>query len=853
MFYSKQSNYINRIFQTMSATAEDKGGMVTGPSHAKGGVKFIVDGRLLEAEGGEPVLPGEIMQDNNQYEFTGTHLEILDQINEKFGARSMDEKAKIIDAGDVIICKISARDDRKHTYKGTLTEIVSAINQSGGCNPIGNNMEHSCECHKNTMEGGGVAQQVLAKTGKFVADRWADLPETYRLVKKVGELAFQSTPYDKNLLKILDEFVGTDELRPVLTAINFSESGITATDAHKLIFIPAKTEYRGMYATTPSALKVRKQIQVTTSDSTDYKGDQVLGKYPNYKAVFPEESPSVFTVDVLKLKTYCDAVRKADLASKVTNMIQTKYGTNEDGSPSIICFNLKFLSGACEAWMQMGHRKVFFGMSAPNRAIVMSAHEPAAQSPQSHVDKKHAMMIVMPVMAQTDKGGMEFLGSAEIDYERYGNFYYDFTTDDIRNQDGSAAEFNENLTVASDTVVNDEQYDLLRAVIKKAGVNTLPMLEYVTVNHGIAHATSLDCEVLIHGLKAPDGAYLPKNGDLLIDPSADVGNMVAPMRERDGEVKREIGKFSRSELLFHLQIAAKCVGKDELRPVLSGIHIFNSDGHILIEATNAQIAYRNELINADFEPRKKILFGNADILVRALKMSDHEVVDVIATDSVVFFNIRNITVGIRQIDGVYPRVDAVFPKKFPHSITIDAEKLRNCLAKVSKTERKEFQANVGLTKIEHQVKVEVLKSEKHVYGNQKRELKERRELCLLDSKPGEVGDFENYGLLVMPTIEEPEELFIAFQTELMEHVLGLIPDHILTIEYSERNRSTRFSGEHSKNYWHPDNLGHHIEKMKRSAIVKPKQATATQNAEMVDRTNFAKRENKILKALLKSK
>lgn len=824
----------------MPATAEDKGGMVKGPSHAKGGVKFIVDGRLLEAEGGEPVIPGEIMADGSVYEFTGTHLQILDQINEKFGARSMDEKAKVIEAGDIIICKISAADQQTHTYKGTLTEIVSEINQSGGCKPIYNmhNEEQSCGC--DHMEQGGLVKK-LEKGERLVVNRWEDLPETYRVVKKVNDVTFLMNPYDKGLLKILSPFVGEDALRPVATGVHFNEHGCSATDMHKLIFIPGKSEYSGTYCTTASCIKIRGKALMYKPEDSDYKGDLVTVNYPAYANVFPPNSSQIYPLDLLKLKTYCESVINARLTSTITKQFIAKVGDNAMG------FNQEFIVELCTSLMMLGHRHVYAGFREPNNAMVISPDKEALEHPSKSINKNHIMTLIMPLMVNdyTESDHLKRFGAWDLDWERYSNYYFDFTTNEIRNSDGEVALFDEDLVVPSDNVVNSDQYELLKMVVKKASGSSLPVLDYVTIQHNIAMATTLEATVLIHKVSAIEGMYLPLNGDLLIEPSASLSNRVQPPSEKD---RNRIGTFSRSEFLFHLSIAAKCVGKDELRPHMNGVNIYYDENErVVIQATDAHIAYRNEMVNCDFDRGEKLLFGDIDILLKALKISDTEIVEVFSDKHTVWFNMHNVTVVLRQIDARYPELARVFPKSWPKSALIDANELRKCMNGVSKAQRKQGRTNIILSS-EESGKMKVIAA---VYDSkhwkEKDEAKSKDELCTIDFANGETGDYENFGLLVMPVMEGANGLIMAYNLDILEYILELVPDFKVTIEYSEPNRASRFSGEHAKNFWHPDNLGPHIAKLQ----VKGKSSKpVSHNSELQARKDFAESEYEILKAMM---
>lgn len=113
----------------------NKGGKFQGESHENGGIKFTVPetGQQIEVEGEEFEIPAEINQDKNIYEFSGTNKQVIDQVLKTVGAKTTNQKATQVHAGDMIVCKASAGDDTVRTYKGTLKQIISQVNQSGGC------------------------------------------------------------------------------------------------------------------------------------------------------------------------------------------------------------------------------------------------------------------------------------------------------------------------------------------------------------------------------------------------------------------------------------------------------------------------------------------------------------------------------------------------------------------------------------------------------------------------------------------------------------------------------------------------------------------------------------------------
>ena len=137
----------------------ERGGTVVGASHDDGGVKFVIEdtGRVVEEEGREVNVPTEITDDPKEYTFTGTNRQVLNKILRK-GNLSVSDKVTSVRSGDIVICIVSAEDKEKRTYKGTIKQILSAINESGGCKHI----ESGAQVQTHAKQGGKIASTFIS-------------------------------------------------------------------------------------------------------------------------------------------------------------------------------------------------------------------------------------------------------------------------------------------------------------------------------------------------------------------------------------------------------------------------------------------------------------------------------------------------------------------------------------------------------------------------------------------------------------------------------------------------------------------------------------------------------------------
>jgi len=121
-------------------------------SHAKGGIKGVVEGsqKQIEVESNEVIVRASVLNDPKKYIYTGTHKQIVEQINGGFNTVVNDnDDCILVEAGQVVINKKTLDDDKIRTYTGTNKEVLNKINKhlnsgvsiykNGGIIPIGNN------------------------------------------------------------------------------------------------------------------------------------------------------------------------------------------------------------------------------------------------------------------------------------------------------------------------------------------------------------------------------------------------------------------------------------------------------------------------------------------------------------------------------------------------------------------------------------------------------------------------------------------------------------------------------------------------------------------------------------------
>lgn len=220
----------------------------------------------------------------------------------------------------------------------------------------------------------------------------------YQTVKKVD---YKLEPGDAGLKTILQNFAGDDRLRPVMSAFNFDDAGVTATNAHILIHIAGKPEKKGLFHADGKPLVLEKDAYTT--------------KYPLYDRVVPTRNQSVYKVDVAELYNYTRLALKSRIANQTTHQVTMAY--TADGEKTKIGANLNFLQIITKALQQISSNDDWHvHMSTPNRALVFTNHNKTINP----LDDTYTLL--MPVIV-TDN---EPYGIEDTDFEKSMEAHWDF-------------------------------------------------------------------------------------------------------------------------------------------------------------------------------------------------------------------------------------------------------------------------------------------------------------------------------------------------------------------------------------------------------------------------------------------
>ena len=610
---------------------------------------------------------------------------------------------------------------------------------------------------------------------------WDKVPTNYRNITKVKKVPFTNNPMDKGLDSIISPFLGKDELRPFGMGINFDNNGITATDFHKLITLPYPNEkYEGIYDIN----RVKK-----------IKADQPIlidGNYPNYEAIIPKSNIiAPYEVDVYKLLQYTKTA--INYANKITRGISFKFGDNER-----IGFNGSLLSEVLTASLKLGHEKLYAFITAPNRAMVLSPNK-------NYEVGNDDILLIMPIILTSTFGTITGYGAEDIDYKRSLKAYFDFNDSEIHNADGSVAEFK--MQYENNLSVDDNYLGLLNKITSKN--QKLAILNYVKVENSKMTATDLDISLIVKDVNMPNGIYeiVNKAPNITMNPIEDFpklpifkSNEVIVNHNGSKPTAFEFVTFS-EVFEFYLDKLLLSVGKDDLRPTMSGICIKKtSDNELFLVTTNAHTLCKiniTEYCEFDKDDRELEYILPVKYLNDFVKLADGSL-HFKCSKANIFIESDNLEYIGRTIDGKYPNYDAVIPRDNTKKIVFDHVAMNKCLKSpevANQVAKYKGDKDIVFT-LSNEGNNLFLKVQKDKGYNAPFEFIDKIQLCEIDFNYQQVDtniSLDKSVFLLMPFKDEfKENQYFSFRKDFFEVMLNTITDTEVECYFSEYFRAYIF-------------------------------------------------------------
>lgn len=201
-------------------------------------------------------------------------------------------------------------------------------------------------------------------------------------------------------------------------------------------------------------------------------------------------------------------------------------------------------------------------------------------------------------------------------------------------------------------------------------------------------------------------------------------------------------------------------GTDDLRPVMSGlffeiheesVHFVATDAHRLVRYSREDVKSANA--GSFIVPKKPL-----NLVKVSAPLAENQI-EVTYSEKNARFDMGNVIVISRLIDGKYPNYEAVIPKDNPNRLTVNREQLLQSIRRVS----------LFANKTTQQVRLRIAGSELHISA--------------------EDLDFANSAVERMPCSYEGEDMEIGFNSRFIMDMLSNLTSNEVIIELSAPNRA----------------------------------------------------------------
>jgi len=221
---------------------------------------------------------------------------------------------------------------------------------------------------------------------------WKMIPkDMIAKVRKAKDLSdFEPKEDDAKLKQLIAPFAGSDKFRMALLGVNFDDRGITATNAHALLFLPkVKKGKKGVYCMTRKCFK-------------ENDGNDLLDiRFVEYQLVTPKGSDEYLsfeleTAPLIQLIKTFDAI---GYSPKNILAMNFQMGKNQ------ISFDAKnILLPILQTLRKLGHEKIKMWFLSSKKAVAFSAPDATIKS---IVDFKTTFLLGMPFYRGETKAEME--------------------------------------------------------------------------------------------------------------------------------------------------------------------------------------------------------------------------------------------------------------------------------------------------------------------------------------------------------------------------------------------------------------------------------------------------------------
>lgn len=490
---------------------------------------------------------------------------------------------------------------------------------------------------------------------------WDQVPVRWKNVKAVRPTIVSVNPYDKNLLTIakiiVKDYSSNVNPSPLYTALHFDETGVTITDARKLLHIhSANSDFSGNY---PSAL-TSKLVDVKDKKQLDYFKEM---KYPNWRGAIPEISDRPYKIEISKLYQYASVA--SNYANSSTHSIVLRYGNSD-----VIGFNSEYLLDILETLMKLQSEKyIYVHISSPSRGAMFSFEE--------KIDKEKSTYALL--MPQYDRDNI--LGAHDIDKGKSLDCYFDFATGEIHNADGSIAEYQENYGDAPGLPAS--YIEMFNSFLKSSKVaNKKYIFSYVRISSdGIMVSDEKSRIEIPNDYDLEPGLYNIENNVLIKDFSIGIEEYEV---EKRVSTKDPLFVAKTEPFLFYLNKSINHLSNDDFRPVFQGVIYQKTDDRVNSISTDAHTLLKLDISNAIISSQENFSFVLSSInqLMNVFKSIESDEISVYVDKNLNKYRLvanRLHFEGELLYNGI-PNWKPLIPNIFKHKLEFNIKNLFECLS-----------------------------------------------------------------------------------------------------------------------------------------------------------------------------
>jgi hypothetical protein len=339
-----------------------------------------------------------------------------------------------------------------------------------------------------------------------------------------------------------------------------------------------------------------------------------------------------------------------------------------------ISLNGRYLEDALKSALQLGWEKINLNYEAPNRAIQITSG-----SNKSAFDPK-ATILLMPVMAMdgTDWKKQPY-GSIDLDFDRMLVTTYSLSQDNGL-ENGQSIDLG--MPLSSKQAKEQSSGSLSSAQEKVVTVlmpknSTIPVLDFAAVDDGTLRIADLENFLVIDGSGLPNGFYENQKGALV--PSSYSDDPTDVPKVPQDELQNVLAEVTLSIQEFQpiLSMAAAQLGKDDLRPMLSGVCFDFTKTGLLLAGTDAYSLASKKLLHGEFPKVESVVKPK---WLKYLTDNSEGEISVRVFERYTEFKTNIGTLYCRNIDGKYPNYQNVIPEEAEKSFSFDTKAFKKALS-----------------------------------------------------------------------------------------------------------------------------------------------------------------------------